>query len=124
MFGIDAEKFFILLLIGVFVLGPERIPGYAAQLGRIVKEVRRMAAGAQEQLREELGPDFDSLNWNKLDPRQYDPRRIILDALNEDAAGPDSGTPVTKPVTLAAPAPRLVEHLVPGQLAPFDSEAT
>lgn len=121
MFGMDAEKFFILLIIGAFVLGPERIPGYAAQLGRLVKEVRRMAAGAQEQLREELGPDFDDLNWNKLDPRQYDPRRIIRDALTDDAAGPESGTPATKPVT---PAPRPVERLPAGQAAPFDSEAT
>lgn len=124
MFGIDAEKFFILLIIGAFVLGPERIPGYAAQLGRLVKEVRRMAAGAQEQLREELGPDFDDLKWNKLDPRQYDPRRIIRDALTEDAHGPGSGTPATKPLTAATPAPRPVERLAAGQTAPFDSEAT
>ena len=124
MFGIDAEKFFILLIIGALVLGPERIPGYAAQLGRLVKEVRRMAAGAQEQLREELGPGFDDLNWNKLDPRQYDPRRIISDALTEDATGPGPGTPATKPVTTATPAPLPVERLAAGRAAPFDTEAT
>ncbi|MET3810401.1 hypothetical protein ABIB14_001503 [Arthrobacter sp. UYEF3] len=32
------KNFFILLIIGVIVLGPERIPGYAAQLGRIERK--------------------------------------------------------------------------------------
>lgn len=83
-----------------------------------------MAAGAQGQLREELGPEFDDLNWNKLDPRQYDPRRIIRDALAEDASEPETGTPATKPVAAASPAPRPVERLAAGEAPPFDSEAT
>ena len=32
--------------------------------------------------REEMGPDFD-VDWKKLDPRQYDPRRIIREALTD-----------------------------------------
>ncbi|MET3810400.1 hypothetical protein [Arthrobacter sp. UYEF3] len=83
-----------------------------------------MAAGAQEQLREELGPDLEDMNWHKLDPRQYDPRRIIRDALNEDTAGQEPGTPATKPATAATPVPRPFERLAAGQAAPFDAEAT
>jgi sec-independent protein translocase protein TatB len=29
-----------------------------------------------------LGPEFDEVDWKKLDPRQYDPRRIVRDALS------------------------------------------
>ena len=43
-----------------------------------------MATGAKEQLREEVGDDIADMDWRKLDPRQYDPRRIIKEALLED----------------------------------------
>lgn len=76
------------------VLGPERLPQYAAQLGRLVRELRRMATGAREQLREEVGPEFDDVDWRKLDPRQYDPRRIIKEALLEDL---EDANPFAKP---------------------------
>ncbi|MFC8411781.1 sec-independent translocase [Arthrobacter sp. NPDC057259] len=119
MFGIGAEKFFVLLIIGIFVLGPERIPQYAAQLGRLVREVRRMASGAQEQLRQELGDDFDDMKWGALDPRQYDPRRIIREALAEnpapEAPSASAGTAMPR---------RAAERVAAGHAAPFDSEST
>ena len=37
-------------------------------------------------MREEMGPEFDEVDWKKLDPRQYDPRRIVMDALRDDPA--------------------------------------
>ena len=36
-----------------------------------------MANTAQDELKEQLGPDFQDVDWKKLDARQYDPRRII-----------------------------------------------
>ncbi|MEZ2390222.1 twin-arginine translocase TatA/TatE family subunit [bacterium RCC_150] len=121
MFGIDAEKFFILLLIGALVIGPAKLPEYAAKLGRLMRELRRMANGAQQQLREELGPGFDDVQWQKLDPRQYEPRRIIREALTGD----DTVTaPARPPLPQKPPPVRSVERLVPGTEAPFDLEAT
>ncbi|PID53473.1 MAG: Sec-independent protein translocase TatB [Micrococcales bacterium] len=76
------ELLVILTLIMV-VVGPQRLPEYAESLARMVREVRRMAVGARDQVRAELGPDFDDIDWQKLDPRQYDPRRIVRDALTE-----------------------------------------
>ena len=36
-----------------------------------------------------MGEDFDDVDWRTLDPRQYDPRRIIREALLDDAPVPD-----------------------------------
>ncbi len=83
-FGLTFEKLLIIGIIAVFVLGPDRLPYYASQLARLVKSLRNMANGAKDRMREEMGPDFDDIDWKKLDPRQYDPRRIIRDALTED----------------------------------------
>lgn len=122
MFGIDAEKLFVLLIIGALVLGPDKLPEYAAKFGQLVRELRRMAAGAQEQLREELGPEFEDIDWNRLDPRQYDPRRIIRDALSDDAADVQRSPATEKTAAVEVPSPP--QGLLPGQAVPFDSEAT
>lgn len=84
MFGLTFDKLLIIALLAVFLVGPDRLPGYAAQLARLTRTVRDFANGAKERMREEMGPEFDEVDWKKLDPRQYDPRRIIREALLED----------------------------------------
>jgi sec-independent protein translocase protein TatB len=88
VFGISAPEFIVLLAVAAVVLGPDRMPQYAQQLGRLVRELRRMAQGASQQVRSEMGPEFDDIDWRKFDPRQYDPRRIVRDALS-DTFDPD-----------------------------------
>ncbi|GAA3590958.1 Sec-independent protein translocase protein TatB [Kineosporia mesophila] len=83
MFGINPAEFIVLAAVAAVVLGPERLPQYAQGLARIVVQLRNMAQGASRQVREELGPEFDDIDWQKLDPRQYDPRRIVREALSE-----------------------------------------
>ena len=61
MFGINGYEFILLAIIAVIVLGPERLPEYASQLAQLVKGLRRMATGAREQLREEVGSEFDDV---------------------------------------------------------------
>jgi sec-independent protein translocase protein TatB len=89
VFGINGSEFIVLLVVAAVVLGPERLPHYAQQLARLVRELRRMAQGASEQMRSELGPEFDEIDWRKLDPRQYDPRRIVREALSDASLDPD-----------------------------------
>ncbi|MBP1327630.1 sec-independent protein translocase protein TatB [Leucobacter exalbidus] len=82
--GLNFEKILVILVIAMFVLGPERIPAYAKKFGDLVRNIKHMADGAKDRLRDEMGPEFDDVDWRQLDPRQYDPRRIIRDALVED----------------------------------------
>ena len=126
MFGLTFEKLVIIGIIAIFVLGPERMPYYASQLARLVRTVRDMANGAKERMREEMGPDFDEVDWKKLDPRQYDPRRIIREALLDDdapAGAAAAAVPVVKPASASALAPRQ-RFENDGTPAPFDSEST
>ena len=122
------DKLLIIALIAVFLIGPDRLPGYAAQLARLAKSLRAMANGAKERMRDEMGPEFDEVDWTKLDPRKYDPRRIIREALQEDDA-----TAAAAAATVAATPPkRYVESaydqrqrkLGKPRPAPFDVEAT
>lgn len=129
--GINGPEFLLLLIIGLLVIGPSRLPEYTQKLANIVKEVRRMASGAREQIKEEVGIDIDEVDWKKYDPRQYDPRRIIKEALLDDDTKPMSaGAPATVSTAAAAAAvashrpERVLERLPEGEPAPFDSEAT
>lgn len=84
MLDINGGELLVLAAVGVIVLGPERLPQYAAQLGRFVRQARGFARTARAQMREELGEDFDDIDWESLDPRRYDPRRIVREALLDD----------------------------------------
>ncbi|GAA1495637.1 sec-independent translocase [Paeniglutamicibacter kerguelensis] len=122
--GINGSELLVLAILAVVILGPEKLPEYAAQLARLVKELRRMATGAKEQLREEVGDDIVDMDWKKLDPRQYDPRRIIKEALLDDFE--DAASAVKEPAAIhqRAVATVQVKRLAPNEPAPFDLEAT
>jgi Tat protein translocase TatB subunit len=56
MFGIGPEELVLLLIIALIVLGPERMPKVARDIGRVVGDLRRTS----DELREEF------LNADKL----------------------------------------------------------
>lgn len=118
MFGLTFEKLLLIGVIAVFLLGPDRLPYYAGQLAKFVKGAKAFADNAKDRMREELGPDFDDVDWKKLDPRQYDPRRIIREALIEDDA------PAPKRQVKSAYVERKKRLEEEGASAPFDAEAT
>lgn len=128
LFGINGGEFIILAVLAVVILGPEKLPEYAKKLANLVKELRRMANGAKEQLREEVGDEVADIDWRKLDPRQYDPRRIIKEALIDefdDAVSAAKGSPAVQaaPVRTAI-ATQKQQQLANNEPAPFDTEAT
>jgi|SRR5215203_293311 len=129
MFGLTFEKLLIIGVIAVFLLGPERLPLYAAKLGQFVRSVRDMANGAKGRVREEMGPEFDDVDWRKLDPRQYDPRRIIREALTDVDPFAEPPRPVVARAAVNQDSAYLQrkrqrEALGADETAPFDSEAT
>ena len=119
--GLTFEKLLLIGLIAVILIGPDRLPGYAAQFGRLIRSLRDMANGAKERMREEMGPDYDDVDWKKLDPRQYDPRRIIREALVDEPAPAAAAEPQPPRESAYAQRQRLIRE---GRPAPYDAEAT
>lgn len=106
MANIQGGEFLLLLILAVIILGPSRLPEYAAKLAHAVRNLRDMAEGAKTQIKQEMGPAFDDVNWRQLDPRQYDPRRIVREALSPTAGPgqPSASTGVAAGTTTAAAA--------------------
>jgi sec-independent protein translocase protein TatB len=128
----------VLVVAGLFILGPERLPSAAAWVGRSIRQVREYATGAREQLRGELGPEFDELR-KPLEElrglRNFNPRSAAARALFDDPPakpngfaptngnGNGAGKPdLTKPPTpTVKPAP---EPLARNERPPIDPDAT
>jgi sec-independent protein translocase protein TatB len=133
----------VLVVAGLFILGPERLPGAAAWLGKTIRQVREYATGARDQLTKELGPEFDELRKPLEDLRSlrnFSPgsavRRTLFDDVPTEkpngfaplpgaaANGGSSGISMSKsgsghPATGPAPVP-----LTPGERPPIDPDAT
>ncbi len=65
MSGPGFAEFLLLLMIGLVVLGPKRLPQVAAQIGTWVGQARRMTRQLKRQLEEEV--DFEK-NFG-IDPK-------------------------------------------------------
>lgn len=131
MFDINGGELLIIVVLAVLLIGPERLPGYAAQLASLVKRGKHLLQDARARVDTELGPEFKDVDWSKLDPRQYDPRRIVREALMDDDEAPAAGSAAGGAVAggtaggaAAAAATRTSDEPRVAVPAPFDDEAT
>jgi sec-independent protein translocase protein TatB len=104
----------VLAIVGLLVLGPERLPGFARQAAQMIRTLRDLASGARRQLRDELGPEFADIDLRNLNPKtavrrvlfdddfdfdSLDPRRRLRDAvLDEDVRAADPRRALREPV--------------------------
>ena len=51
----------VLVVAGLVILGPERLPGAIRWTSDAVRQAREYLTGATSQLRQDLGPEFDDL---------------------------------------------------------------
>jgi sec-independent protein translocase protein TatB len=125
VFGINGWELVIILVVAMLVIGPERLPVYAEQLGSLVRRGRDLLQNAKARVDDELGPEFSDVDWSKLDPRQYDPRKIVRDALLDD--GPSSiyaRTAAAQAMERSGTAPPPAGAGAEPGKAPYDDEAT
>jgi sec-independent protein translocase protein TatB len=84
----------VLIVAGLFILGPERLPSAAAWVGRSIRQVKEYATGAREQLRGELGPEFDELRKPLEELRglkNFNPKAAATRALFDDTPEKPNG---------------------------------
>jgi len=125
VFNIGPLELVVLALVGIIVLGPDRIPGVARDAARMIRQLRDMATGARSQLKNELGPEFADVGLDSLrELRSLNPRTAIQRALlgddDEVVDVPRDDAPADAP----AAAPPAQQPLGRGDKAPFDEDAT
>ena len=66
---IGAGEFIALAIVALIVLGPEKLPRYAAEAARMLQRLREVAGSARADVRRELGPEFQDISLGDLNPR-------------------------------------------------------
>src|SRR6478752_4231459 len=122
MFGLSLGQIAIIVLVGVFVLGPERIPTAVTWVLTNLRKLRTMAAGAQAELRREIGPELEELRRQVADLqslkeiqelrdlRDLHPKRLI----GKNILGDEFSGGITGFLGLNQPAPNATDAAEPG----------
>lgn len=109
MFGVGLPEMAVLLVVGLIVFGPDRLPEFARTAGRTLRRVKQFSDNARDEIRSELGPEFSDFEFEDLDPRRV-VRKQLSGVWDDDAE--------------EEPLPRGQRPLRAGQRPPFDDEAT
>ena len=136
MFDLSPFKLLALAVIALIVFGPYELPKLASQVGRMLRDLRRIAEGAKADLREGLGPEFQDFDFDDLNPRRFvqkhllddmsDATRPLIDEFKgtADAVVGGGGTAATGAAVGTAVANGSRPRLLDGAEPPFDIEAT
>jgi sec-independent protein translocase protein TatB len=116
MFGLSWAQIGIIVLVGAFVLGPERIPTAVSFVTKNLQRVRSMAAGAQSDLRREIGPELDELRRQVADLRSLADSQGLRDLqdlhpkrlLSKNLLGDDLPGGITGFLGLKADPPKII----------------
>jgi len=124
MFNVGGGEVIVILLIALIVLGPDKLPGAARQVGKYLNEFRRISSGFQDEIRSAMDvtnqtvtdapPAASSTEPGVTDPVADDTPPAAdgpasaptpaADVTTEPAAGP-SATPAAQPAADPTPEP-------------------
>lgn len=90
MFGIGMGEFMGLIVLGLFLVGPDKLPNAAKDFARFLHKVRNFTTYASRELKENLGPGFEDLDVTDLTPKNL-AKKVLGNAM-------DDVTPVVKEV--------------------------
>jgi sec-independent protein translocase protein TatB len=118
----------LLALLGLFILGPERLPKVIADAVRLLRTVRTMARNATSELREELGTDIE---LEDLHPKTFVRKHLFSEEDEEALKRPlrdalrdfDEIKHVDEVTDAHAATPVEAPKAAP-KATPYDSEAT
>ncbi len=122
-FDLNFSKLLVLALIGLVVFGPEQLPKMAAQAGRALRDLRRLADNARADLSDSLGPEFRDFDFNDLNPRAF-VRKHLLEDDEHDGGFSEAGAEVPYGDLPEQELELAGVTLRPDEIPPYDSEAT
>jgi sec-independent protein translocase protein TatB len=82
MFGIGMGEFLGLVILGLFLVGPDKLPNAAKDFARFLHKVRNFTSYASRELKENLGPGFEDLDVKDLTPKNL-AKKVIGNAMDD-----------------------------------------
>jgi len=81
-FDIGAGEIIGLAVLGLILVGPDRLPKFASDAAAIIRKIAKISQSATKELRENLGPGFEDLQPSDLHPKTF-LKKQLADALAE-----------------------------------------
>ena len=125
-FDLSPLEIVVLLGLAVVLFGPDKLPQAAASAARFLRQVRAFGENARADLRNELGPEFDGLDLQDLNPKTFvrknllgegEDLRDLRNELNRDLRNLSSMDELPPPRREPTP-------LAAGERPPYDADAT
>ena len=82
MFGIGMGEFLGLVVLGLFLVGPDKLPSAAKDFARFLHKVRNFTTYASRELKENLGPGFEDLEVTDLTPKNL-AKKVLGNAMDD-----------------------------------------
>jgi sec-independent protein translocase protein TatB len=98
VFDLSLPKVLVLAVIALVIFGPDELPKIASQVGRALRDLRQIAEGAMNDLRDELGPELADFEIEDLSPKRLARTHLVGD-LNADQAVPQQPAADAAPLT-------------------------
>ncbi len=83
MFDVSLPKLLVLAVIALVIFGPNELPAIASRVGRALRDLRKIAESAKNDLREGLDPEFADFEIEDLNPNRFVQKHLSGD-LNAD----------------------------------------
>jgi sec-independent protein translocase protein TatB len=127
VFDLSFEKLFVLAVIALIVFGPNELPKMFSQAGRTLRDLRRIAEGAKNDLREGLGPEFADFEIEDLNPKRFVAKHLFEEPNGNAGTGAPASAQEVHPARQAGGSgsgSASATLLPPGERAPYDPDAT
>jgi sec-independent protein translocase protein TatB len=117
VFDLNISKLLILAVLALIIFGPNELPKMARQAGQALRDLRKIAEGAKNDLREGLGPEFADFEIEDLNPKRF-VQKHLFDDMNGNSGSRDHLAGA------ATPSRSNGTPLAPGERPPYDIDAT
>lgn len=81
--GIGWGELTVLLVLFVILFGPEKLPGYARKAAHLVAWARNFSTAATNQLKSELGPEYQDLTVADLNPKTFITKHLLSEVQSD-----------------------------------------
>jgi sec-independent protein translocase protein TatB len=129
-FDIGPFEILTLVILGIVLFGPDRLPSAAVNAARMLRQFREFAQNARAEVTKDLGPEFQGLKIEDLNPKTFVRKNLFgdgddltlreLNELREDLKLDLDAIDQPVPPARRGDEPRLT----PGERPPYDMDAT
>ncbi|MET7300304.1 sec-independent translocase [Embleya sp. NPDC005575] len=145
MFDVGAPEMVALVILAIVIFGPEKLPKMIGDVARTIRKFREFSSGARADLKKELGPEFQNMHLEDLNPKTFVRKNLMGDGDDDlgirelrDSLGKDfeeikglaSGSPYDPDVPDTSYSPPSLQkkaagpRVEPGERPPYDADAT